>query len=166
MAKSKPKVYVLIEPRMSSSSKLPAGALARVKKKLLQSVTKAVAKGLPAQFSTDPKDAPEKKAAKGKANALKLTATLALTIKDKNSPIMFAAVTGLFPEAINFPDMPGLMVSDRVKVTSRTTAPNTSDREIVGTVAFLLMDGVPKTTTQVLTEKKFVKKARELGIGV
>jgi len=166
MANPKKKVYVLIQPRISPSSELPAGALPRVKKKLLQAITKAVTKGLPEHFSANPDDAPKKKAPKGKANALKITATLKLTIKDKGSPIMFTTATGVFPEAINFPDMPGLLVSDRVTVTSRTTAPNTTDREIVGTVAFLLKDGVPKTTTAVLTETKFIKKARALGIGV
>ena len=167
MAKPKKKVYVLIQPRVSQSSKLPAGALPRVKKKLLQAVTKAIAKGLPEHFSANPEDAPTKKekAPKGKANALKITATLKLTIKDKSSPIMFTAATGVFPEAINFPDMPGLMVSDRVTVTSKTTAPKATDQEIVGTVTFLLNHDVPKTTKALLTEKKFIKKARALGIG-
>ena len=166
MAKPKKKVYVLIDSRMSPSSKLPAGALPRVKKKLLQAVTKAVTKGLPEHFSTNPNDAPKNKAPKGKANALKITAILKLTIKDKSSPIMFATATRVFPEAINFPDTPGFLVSDRATVTSKTTAPNTTDREIVGTVSFLLKDGVPKKTTAVLTEQKFIKAARALGLGV
>jgi len=158
------KTYVHIHPIVTSGNKEAAAALKRgLKKKLLAALSKAVAEGLPNDYSIKLNDRPK---TKDKYNAIKATPQLKLIAEQKGHNLKVSCNVRMEFEAIKWPKTrPGSLLAAGSKggaVANR----GSGDGALEAFTKDILAATATPFTKSTLSNKAFKRKAADLGLQI